>query len=743
MDVTADDKTPLMNKTYSRKRNTLLALLLIGVIISAVLIGYCVEFFLHRCQGNAKEDTAIADLLIRSVSAKNIEENLKVLSAVPHLAGTPEGLKTAEYVRDKWLEQGLDSAKLVPYNVMLSYPNPDLPNKVSLLENGTEIFHSALEEKILRPEDDNPNIVPPFNAYSYQGEIEGNLVYVNYGRHEDFKYLQENYPEININGSIVIVKYGYLFRGTKVKLAQKAGAIGVILYSDPAEYALEGESYVYPSSWWLPGTGVQRGNVFDSDAKGDPVTPGYPAKPYMYRLDDEDTALPKIPVHPIGYDDARRFLREMTGPEVPNDWRGNLNITYRLGPGFTNTNRKVKLSVHSSREQRTVYNVIGTITGKTEPDRYVILGNHRDAWVYGAMDPSSGTASLLEITRAYGELIVSGRWRPRRTIIFASWDAEEYQLQGSTEYVEEFQSSLADRAVAYINVDLSLVGNYSLYARGTPLLYQAIFAATKKVADPDGTADSLYDSWLAKSAPGADKPSVADLGTGSDFEPFVYRIGVSALDMTYSYDWKKIKYYPVYHSSYETFYCVKTFVDSNFLRSQAVAQVWAEVGRHLGDAVVLPMDTREYGIRLRQAMDAIRELYADKMEQQDIYFDDIYSALDNFTSATERFQTEMDQVNKDNQLEVRNVNDRLMNLERSFIDPLGLPDRKYLRHVVFAPSEHDQYSSSAFPGLVDAMFEIDSDPRPEERWDVVRQQMAVIAYTIQSAAYALLGVACI
>ncbi|XP_072030609.1 glutamate carboxypeptidase 2-like [Amphiura filiformis] len=406
------------------------------------------------------------------------------------------------------------------------------------------------------------------------------LVYANYARVEDFEYLEDNYPEINLTGTIIIARYGKIFRGNKALHAQAAGAKGLILYSDPADYAVDGDISLYPDGWWLPETGAQRGNIWVSDAKGDPLTPGFPANAYAYRKNDTDTPLPKIPAHPIGYGDARRLLSEMKGPVVSeaDGWKGNLNVTYRIGPGFTDPQRKAKMNIYTTREIRNTYDVIGYIRGDTEPDRYVILGNHRDAWVYGSTDPSSGTATLMEVARAFGEQVKSG-WRPRRSILFTSWGSEEYGLLGSTEYVEEFQKILGERAVAYLNVDCAVVGNYTLRVKSTPLLYNAIYEAARQ-----------------------------------------------------------------YKCQYAS------------------------------------------------------------------------------------------------PLEVRQLNDQLMQVERAFIEPLGLPNRKFLRHLVFAPSNNDYYAADAFPGIVDAMFNIDEDPDQETRWRIVREQMAITAFVIQSAATTLADV---
>ncbi|RXG55764.1 N-acetylated-alpha-linked acidic dipeptidase 2 [Armadillidium vulgare] len=329
----------------------------------------------------------------------------------------------AEFIRTKFEEAGFDSSELIPYNIYLSKPNPENPNKITLDMNGTVTTEPGV-----------------------------GVVYVNYGRIEDFERLEE--LGINITGHIVIARYGKIFRGNKVNLAEKFGAKGNIIFSDPADVAADGTApeNVYDHTWWLPGTGMQRGSTFIG---GDPLTPGWPATEHAYRVSEDEVKFPKIPGQPIGYSDAFQILKRLGGPVAPEDWQGGYpNFTYNLGPSFNSQNGSVSLtlSTHNSGKIEKSYNVIGIIKGSIEPDRYVLIGNHRDAWGYGAMDPSSGTAQVLEMARVFGTFLKEG-WRPRRTIIFCSWGAEEFSLIGSTEWVEENIEKLQSRAVGYINTD--------------------------------------------------------------------------------------------------------------------------------------------------------------------------------------------------------------------------------------------------------------------------------------------------
>ncbi|XP_071962716.1 N-acetylated-alpha-linked acidic dipeptidase 2-like [Antedon mediterranea] len=687
--------------------------------------------------GDQTDHEWVSKTLMDNIDAAKIEENLKYFSKRPHVGGTLAEKENAEYIKSVWLQQGLDDVQIHSYTPYLAYPDINNPNKVHILEDNTVIFSTRDHEDVLRPEDENSEVLPPFNAYCASGNVEGELVYVNFGREEDFIYLADNKPEINITGKIVIAKFAKGFRGTKVKNAEKAGAIGVILFSDPDNYSPGDTLGGYPNSWWLPRTGAQRGNVWVSDAKGDPLTPGFPANDYAYRQTEKHAELPTIPVHPICADDAEMLLREMDGDEVPDSWKGALNVTYRFGPTLKKVNRKIKLEVIAIKENRPVYNVIGMIKGNVEPDRYVLMGNHRDAWVFGAIDPSSGTSALLEMTRSFGNLHKKHGWIPRRTIIFCSWAAEEPGLLGSTEFLEDFQKILADRTVVYFNVDSAVTGNYTFQGKTTPSLKKAIIAATKKVPSPDPEYDTTYDHWLAKdeSSTYDNEPYVRNLGSGSDYKPYTYRLGIPAADVRWRYPTDLgLSSHPVYHSAYSTFYYVKTFLDWDFKRHQAVARVWTELGREFADSAIVPFDGVYYADKILRGMEAVRELYETEMNKNGITFDAIMSAINNLTVIAATFEDKTQNMDTSDLLAIRKVNDQIMLFERSFIDPLGLPGRKFMRHVVFSPALH---GGTPFPGIRDSMYRIDFDPNKEQRWEGVKEHMATVAFMIQSAASTL------
>ncbi|XP_068122896.1 N-acetylated-alpha-linked acidic dipeptidase 2-like isoform X2 [Hyperolius riggenbachi] len=685
--------------------------------------------------------------IVSEMKAENIKEFLRDFTKLPHLAGTEQNLNLALRIQKQWLEFGLHKAELVHYDVLVSYPNSSQPNYISIIdEHGTEVFNTSLSEPPPEGYENFTDIVPPYNAFSAQGEPEGDLVYVNYARTEDFFYLERNLS-INCTGKIVIARYGKIFRGNKVKNAILAGARGIILYSDPADYCAPGVK-PYPEGWNLPGGGAQRGNVLNLNGAGDPLTPGYPAKEFMYRYSaDEGVGLPSIPVHPIGYNDAEQILKLMGGPSPPKSWKGNLNVSYNIGPGFLDdfSQRKVKMHIYSHNQIARIYDVIGTIRGALEPDRYIILGGHRDSWVFGGIDPTTGAAVLQEVARSFGKKVKDG-WQPRRTIIFASWDAEEFGLLGSTEWAEENAKILQERGVAYINSDSSIEGNFTLRVDCTPLMYQLVYNLTKEISSPDeGFEDkTLFESWLSKD-PSPQKPNlprISKLGSGSDFEAYFQRLGIAAGRVRYTKNPKMDKFsnYPVYHTVYETFELVEKFYDPSFVKQLAVAKMRGSLVYELADSTILPYNVVDYGEELKNYADSIANLAKKHQEKMDLYnvsFDALYSAIQNFSDSAAGLQQRVKNLDTDNPLAVRIINDQLMFAERAFTDPLGLPGRPFYRHVIFAPSSRNKYAGESFPGIYDALFDIENKEDQQKAWDEVKKQIAIATFTVQAAAETL------
>ncbi|XP_048259623.1 N-acetylated-alpha-linked acidic dipeptidase 2-like [Haliotis rufescens] len=752
----------------NRKRNLILGGL------CAVLVGLCVGILIGRygiCPGQSEPestpekdgvflpgipetiikdgDPEIGKQLIDAVDNTKIEEYLRLLTLKPHVAGSQNNLDLGNWIKDKWMEWGFDDVKLTPYDVLLSFPDANNPNVVRVLnETGGIVYESPLKEANLTGEDD-PDALPPYNAYSPAGLVEGDMVYVNYGRVEDYDWLEKN-ASMNVTGKIVIVRYGKIFRGSKVQIAADHGATGVIIFSDPADYTWKGDPRVYPETWWLPGSGSQRGSVFTGN--GDPLTPGYPAIKTAYRYPENasEVGLPEIPAHPIGYDIAEKILREIGGEEAPPDWRGGLNITYRLGPALEKTGWKIQMNISTRNQIKTAYNVIGVIRGQIEPDRYVLMGNHRDAWVYGAIDPSSGTAVMMETARVTGQLVKSGKWRPRRSIMFCSWGAEEYGLLGSNEWVEQYRKNLRERAVAYVNVDISMQGNDTIRALGTPLLYRATYEAAKKVPNPNPAEraagrTTAYDTWLHtypwKDEDGNSRniPLIASPGSGSDYAPLLHKAGVTAVDFRYTYNANKYKVasYPLYHSVYETFYAVKNIIDKEFEYHRAISRMAAELVRSLADSLIIPFNVSDYSWALDTYRKALDKNYGDTLKTKLPNYDDLREVIANFSTEVEAFNDRVAKMNRNDPMAIRAVNDQLTLLEKAFLDNEGLPDRSQKKHLLLAESSTDSYAGSSFPGLVDLLFEIEKAPDVEARWERVKRHFSVILFTIDSAASTL------
>ncbi|XP_053169108.1 glutamate carboxypeptidase 2-like isoform X2 [Hemicordylus capensis] len=678
----------------------------VGIFLLGFLIGWMSKPWDQLPAMGSNEKTKKSFMM--EMKAENIKQFLYNFTRRPHLAGTQENLRLAEQIQAQWKEFGLDSVQLAPYEVLLSYPNGTNPNYISIIdEQGHEIFNTSLFEPPPPGYEDIQDIVPPYNSFSAQGTPEGDLVYVNYGSIEDFHRLEREMG-INCSGKIVIARYGKIFRGNKVRNAEQAGAKGVILYSDPADSCAPGVD-PYPQGWNLPGGGAQRGNVIFLNGAGDALTPGYPAKDYTYRYDDSEVVgILKIPVHPIGYHDAEQLLRDMGGPAPPDDsWKGNLSVPYNIGPGFKGTasKRKVKMHIHSFKKMAKIYNVIGTLRGATEPG-----------------------------------------WRPRRTVIFASWDAEEFGLIGSTEWAEEHVKILQERGVAYINADSSIEGNYTLRVECTPLMYSLVYNLTKEISSPDKGFEgkSLYESWYEKSpsTEHKDVPSIGKLGSGNDFEVFFQRLGVASGRARYTKNWKVDRYssYPVYHSVYETYEIVERFYDPTFKNHLAVAQVRGGLVFEMADSLVIPFDCRDYAKALKSYIQVINNMtlkHQTALATYSISLDPLFSAANNFSKAADDFHQRLLKLDTNNPIAVRSLNDQLMFLERAFIDPLGLPDRPFYRHIIFAPNSHNKYAGVSFPGIYDAMFDIASKADQRKAWREVKRQISIAAFTVAAAAETL------
>ncbi|MFN2597584.1 MAG: M28 family metallopeptidase [Pyrinomonadaceae bacterium] len=657
-------------------------------------------------------ERALEDRFRAVPRADGAREHLRQLTKEAHLAGTPEDYQTALYVRDRLREYGL-SAELREYQVLLPYPRtPTLLELVAPRRERLALKEAAIPED---PTSSSPKIVPLYNGYSATGDVTAPLVYVNYGLPADYDALKK--LNVDVRGKIVIARYGHSYRGVKARVAEENGAVGCIIYSDPAD-----DDYMQcdgdPQGPRRPETSAQRGSVqYGFIYPGDPLTPGTPAIPGTPRISREQAAsLPKLPVQPISYGDARRLLEPLRGPVRPNGFQGGLPFPYHVG-GTPDV--RVHLKTDMDIRTATIWDVIARIEGDAEKDRWLVLGNHRDAWVFGAVDPNSGTAALLELARGFGELLKQG-WKPRRTIYLCSWDAEEQGLIGSTEWAEENANDLKEKAVAYLNVDVAVAGpNYS--ASSTPTLWRLIRAATRDVRDPK-TGKSVYQAWQEherEGQPEADTEAgtsprearIDPLGFGSDYTAFLEHLGVTSLDMGFGGD------YGVYHSAYDSFTWMSKFGDPSFAYHAAMAQLWGTIALRLADAPALPHDYGDYADQIRDFVNetvktAQRRKLADSFDAKAIL--DAAKELsdeaartraqrDELLDTVARSRVRADDTHPRAVARLRKLNDSLLAAERALTDPTGLRGRPWYQHQIYAPGFYTGYAAQPLPDLRQAI----------------------------------------
>ncbi len=703
---------------------------------------------------------------------ENARALLRTLTEEPHVAGTAADYRTALFVRDRLREWGW-KADFSEYEVLLNYPKPvghgvDLISPFLILTRPDRVVLPLLE--VPNPADKDsasPAAFPPFHGYGVSGDVTGQVVYANYGRPEDFATLER--LGIDVEGKIVLVRYGEVFRGLKVRNAQKRKARGILIYSDPADDGFA-RGDVYPNGPFRPGSSVQRGSVqFLSLGPGDPSTPDGPSikgakrlpfdvnngfvLPGVTVLPDGTTTDPvlawekatglirndyyaSIPSLPISYDAAKPILQALGGPNVPSGWQGGLPLPYHVGPGPA----EVRFAIDMDYQVRTVWNVIATIPGSVEPDRWVMIGNHRDAWVYGAVDPSSGTTATLEACRAIGAAVKAG-WKPRRTLFYANWDAEEYGLVGSTEWADEHAREVDEKAVMLLNVD-SAVSGHDLDIDGVPSLRDLTLDALGAVNDPRSGrtlrqqwTEKRRASWAANSpidltdplwdtppaTPAESRPSAKfspllnPLGSGSDYTAFVDHLGIPAIDIGFS------GRYGVYHSIFDDFYWMEKFCDPEFLTHTTAAKLYTVIAMRAAGSEVVPLRFTPYGEALRDYVDELRRVVerrqraaATGQPRPPIAFE----GLPTLVRSVRAFQARAAALDRSTEAiagrdglepaRLAVVNDALSRVERAFLLPGGLPGRPWFKHAVFAPGLTTGYSCWPMPGVRQAVLENDA-----------------------------------
>jgi N-acetylated-alpha-linked acidic dipeptidase len=690
---------------------------------------------------------------------QNLRDYMRRLSARPHHVGSPYDKDNAEWMLAKFKEWRLD-ANIETFDAL--FPTPKV--RVVELVEPTK-FTAKLQEPALAIDptsNQQAEQLPTYNAYSADGDVTAPLVYVNYGIPDDYEKLER--MGVSVKGAIVIARYGNSWRGIKPKVAAEHGAVGCLIYSDPANDGyVQGD--VFPLGGWRPRDGVQRGSVADMPLyPGDPLTPGVGATKDAKRLELKDAkTLTKIPVLPISYADAQPLLAALKGEVAPEGWRGSLAQTYHVGPGPA----RVHLKVQSNWDVKPLYDVIVKIPGSTSPDEWIVRGNHHDAWVNGAEDPVSGTVVLIEEARALATLLKQG-WKPKRTIIYCVWDGEEPGLLGSTEWGETHADELRQHAVAYINSDgndrgyLTMGGSHTLEAFINGVAHD-IQDPEKKI--PVWKRDQLKAIADAKTP--EDRKDVRDradlrigaLGSGSDWTVFLDHLGIATLDLSYGDEDGG----GIYHSIYDDFYWYTHFSDTDFSYGRALSQTAGTAVIRLADADLLPYNFTGFADTIHRYLDELQKLWQTKQDEAvernkeieegvftaiadpkktsvpppvlevppHLNFAPLQNASDALTHSAERYQKALEKVSANGDLtvslaELQPLNAKLMQSERKLTSPEGLPGRPWFQHLIYAPGQYTGYDVKTIPGVREAI--------EQKKWKEADQQIVRAANALQDEA---------
>jgi N-acetylated-alpha-linked acidic dipeptidase len=693
-------------------------------------------------------------------SPENLRSDMEHLTARPHAVGSPFDKENAEWIESKFRDWGFDT-HIETFYVL--FPTPK-DRKLELIE--PQKFTAKLAEPPIAVDptsNQQSEQLPTYNAYSIDGDVTGPLVYVNYGSREDYDELER--MGVSVKGAIVIARYGQNWRGIKPKVAAEHGAIGCIIYSDPQQDGYS-DADTYPAGGGRTQDSVQRGGVNDTNFPGDPLTPGIPATKDAKRLALKDSPIiTKIPVLPISYGDAQPLLSALGGQVVPAAWRGGLPITYHVGPGSS----KVHLRMFSNWDIKPIYDVIAKIAGEQAPDEWVIRGNHHDAWVNGAEDPISGMVAELEEARSLGELRKQG-WKPRRTILYCAWDAEEPGLLGSTEWVEQHAAELNDHAVLYVNTDDSDRGFLSV--DGAHSVEHLINEITRQVPDPEtkvtvwersrlqalSKADSAERRAVLRTRPDT---SIEAPGDGSDFAPFIDYLAIPSLDLSFGGEGGGSSY----HSIYDDFYYYTHFSDTNFQYGKALSQIGGSAVMRMADAELLPYQftavaetiagyVKELKTELSKTQETIKERnlqldegvfqaisdprqpgFPPRREAEPPFLN--FAPLDNgvasLTRAAAHYQAALAAAQARglalDDAGLQAVNHLLLLVERTNLRPEGLPGRPWYKNQIYAPGAYTGYGVKTLAGVREAM--------DAHQWGIAEQESPIIGNVLEAESRAI------
>ena len=702
---------------------------------------YSLSFMEHLKFHVANNHESVEHDFLKSLDVNLAGNWSRKYTSIKHLAGT--GAELVSFTADKFAEYGLET-EVESFDIFFNYP-VDHSLKLISMDSGV-IYEAGLKEDELEKDPDTVgnDLIPTFHGYSASGNVTAQYIYVNYGTKKDFALLKKH--KVSLDGKVAIARYGKIFRGLKVKFAQENGCAGVLIYSDPGDdnYKASDGYKSYPDGPARNPSAVQRGSVqFLSQQPGDPTTPGYASEGNVARVDPHH-AIPKIPSLPVSFRDIEPILKKLNGygidtsKEFDNDWIGGLSdFKYFTGP---NPDYTVNLYNKQSYDIRPIYNVYGKLQGRDPAEGYIIIGNHRDAWSGSASDPNSGSASMLEIIRGMHELTQKG-WKPERTIIFASWDGEEYALLGSTEFGEKYSERLKKHCYAYLNMDVS-VGGTKFDLKSSPSLFHVLNEALYSVDYPGSKGDeTLHDHFFRTS-----KNKIGILGSGSDFTVFLEHLGIPSVDLGFETGKGDPVYH--YHSNFDSYTWMSEIMDPGFKFHQATAKYLGLVALKLANRKVIDLKLAEYGFDLKEHFNALMKRVPEKWlsekilnkhlchdradAQRNVYVQELIFktniVLENIIKNTLEFDENTSRLQHEweNSAElsfwkriilaviIKSFNIRLLVWERYFIIKEGLTGRPWFKHLVYAAGRDTGYEGFAFPGIKEAID--DNDFKEFVKW---------------------------
>ena len=639
------------------------------------------------------------DYFLSIVNENRFKVHLKKLTNRPHVAGSIENENVRDYMSLIMEKAGLEVTQY-PYDIYLS--NKPGTSELSIVKPKRIQLNQKEDILVEDPFSSDPLLWKGWNAYSGSGEVTAEIIYVNYGRKEDFEKLKK--LGVSVKEKIVIARYGGNFRGYKAKFAEANGASGLIIYSDPKDSGFT-KGLVYPEGPYYNSSTIQRGSLLTEDFTGDPLTPFEPALPIdgkekIKRLDPKDTKLHNIPVTPIGYGEAQKILGQMKGDAVPQSWQGGLPFTYRVQGG---KNLVVNLKVNQPRNIVRVYNVVGKLKGSTFPNEWIILGCHYDAWGFGATDPNSGTAMLLSLSETLGKMAKAG-YRPKRSILIGHWDAEEHGVIGSTEWVEQMQKTLKSNAIAYMNFDGGVSGK-NFGTSSAPSLKKIAIDASKKINHPYKENKSLYDVWNKSNS---SEPPIGNLGGGSDHIAFYMHAGIPSIS-------GGVGGVNLYHSNYDDFEFYRKFVDSEF-KMGAMIEKWSGLmALKLSESEIIPYDLNRYPLDLKNHF-SVAEEKIKNFNSDFLGFELSNNSINALYEISKNWEEKIKSIGQLKTVELKKINKQLIALEKSFIDKKGMYFGSWYRSLYAGTDPFSGYASWILPGIEYEIALKRSDKLKE--WDI-------------------------